>query len=439
MRRGDFRIRLLLAVILPSVLMACLLGLFWWNWTAHTLENALRERVEATAKQLATASELPLFSGDVQSLQGMVESIGTGDADLIAVKVADQHGTTIVNHGTADLLGGDLPRSARWSREQNGRYWRLVQPVLSAPLAIDDTATGVPPRAEPLGYVVLDVSLRRLTDMRDNMLLLGGTVIVVAILVSIALMIWLSHGVVQPLTRIIKGVETMGRGDLDTRIEGLGSPVFQPLADVINRMAEGVKLTQAELQHRIDDATKELREAKHKAEQEARMDALTGLYNRRAFLERADEELLRARRYNTPLSLVMVDLDNFKAINDKWGHAIGDQVLIAFADILKGSMREVDIVARIGGEEFVLLMTQTALEEARQAAERIRKDVMASPLQLGDAELHWTASLGVTALTGEDQSVVAALVRADWALYRAKEGGRNRVECETQNTPTPLL
>jgi diguanylate cyclase (GGDEF)-like protein len=196
-------------------------------------------------------------------------------------------------------------------------------------------------------------------------------------------------------------------------------------------------MTQAELQQRIEAATQEVREAKAKAEQEARLDPLTGLYNRRAFMELASGELLRARRYNSHLSIAMIDLDHFKKINDNWGHAIGDRVLVAFAGILKNSMREVDVIARLGGEEFVLLMTETTVEEATRVAERIRGDVVAGSLQLADAQLHWTASFGVTALHDDDYSVTAALLRADKALYKAKEGGRNRVEYEMKQADTP--
>jgi diguanylate cyclase (GGDEF)-like protein len=100
-------------------------------------------------------------------------------------------------------------------------------------------------------------------------------------------------------------------------------------------------------------------------------------------------------------------------------------------------MREVDVIARLGGEEFVLLMTETTVEEATRVAERIRGDVVAGSLQLADAQLHWTASFGVTALHDDDYSVTAALLRADKALYKAKEGGRNRVEYEMKQADTP--
>lgn len=397
----------------------------------------------ATAKQLAVATELPLFSGDLQSLQGMADNIAAGDVDLLGVTIANHRGDALVHHGAVSQLSNALPRRLSWSQEQDGQYWRLSMPVLPTLVHIDDmigpdAAKLAAEPSEPLGYVVLDVSLKRLAGAREKVFFLGVLVIVVAILLSVAAMVWLARGVILPLSRIIEGVAAMGKGNLDVRIDGDQCDVMRPLALVINQMAEGVKLTQAELQQRIEAATLELREAKAHAEQEARIDPLTGLYNRRAFMERASDELLRALRYRTPLSLAMIDLDHFKAINDRWGHAIGDQVLIAFADILKRSMRAVDVVARIGGEEFVLLMTETPVEEAMWVAERIRKDVEAAVLQVSGTQLHWTASFGVTLLQGNDYSVSTALQRADKALYRAKAGGRNRVEAEVDDLAAPL-
>lgn len=435
MRRGDFRVRLLLAVVLPSVLMAATLGLFWWNWTWQLLESTLKERVEATAKQLATASELPLFSGDMQTLQGMVENISTGDEDIQGVMIIDPRGGVLVKYGAGGGISGALPVASHWSQERDGMHWRLVHPVAPAPLSIDDLAASSPGRTsssppEPLGYVVLDVSLQRLASVRNNMLILGAAVIVVAILFSIALMAWLARGVVRPLSRIIRGVEDMGKGRLETRIAADQGDVFLPLVDGINKMAEDVQLTQQELEKRIEAATLELREAKIKAELEARIDPLTGLYNRRAFLERASDEVYRSRRYDKPLSLAMIDLDHFKAINDRWGHAIGDRVLTAFAGILKNHMRGVDVVARVGGEEFVMLMAETSFEDAMQVAERVRKDIKANFLHLDNTELSWTASLGVTVLGTDEDAVSAALIRADRALYLAKQNGRDRVESD---------
>jgi diguanylate cyclase (GGDEF)-like protein len=433
MRRIDFRLHLLLAAGLPSILMAIALGLFWWNWTLQTLEASLRERVEATAKQVATAAELPMFSGDLKGLQDLVDALAEQDSDLTGVTITDHRGAALVNHGSAGMLFGGLPTSLAWHKEADATTWRLALPIQIGDVTFGDlpaeTARPSSPQVkQPLGYVVLDVSLARLHASRDKMISIGLSVIGLAIVLSVVLMVWLAAGVTRPLARIIRGVETMAAGDLAARIDGIQSRVFQPLAENINKLAEGMQLSQNELEQRIEAATLELRAAKIIAEQEARLDPLTGLANRRAFMERASDELLRARRYNTPLSLAMIDIDHFKNINDRWGHAVGDQVLMAFADTLKRSMRDVDIVARIGGEEFVLLMTHTSTDEAVLVAERIRQDIEAFGLQMAEIRLNWTASFGVTGVHGDDYSVSAALVRADDALYRAKSNGRNRVE-----------
>lgn len=437
----DFRIRLLLAVALPSVLVAATLGMLWWNWTLQTLESALRERVEATAKQLAISAELPLFSGDTQSLQGIVDSVGTDDGDIRGVAITDPSGGLLAHRGPTHGIPDGLSADIQWAPQRGDRQWHLIQPVAAAPIAIDDMAASTRAvRASrdtpPLGYVVLHVSLDRLSRARDRMLMLGGGVIALSILFSLALTAWLARGVIRPLSRIIQGVEAMGKGHLETRIGTQDGDVFLPLVHGINKMARDVQLTQHELEQRIEAATRELREAKARAEEEARIDPLTGLYNRRAFMERATDELRRARRYGASLSLVMIDLDHFKSINDRWGHAMGDRVLVAFAEILKQHMRGVDVVARIGGEEFIMLMTEAGYADATQVAERIRNDIKASSLDLEDTHLTWTASLGLTILTAEDESVSAALVRADKALYRAKQLGRDRIEAEMPDAPT---
>ncbi len=166
------------------------------------------------------------------------------------------------------------------------------------------------------------------------------------------------------------------------------------------------------------------------AELLARTDALTGLANRRAFDETAQMEIQRAQRYGTPLTLILTDLDHFKAINDCYGHDAGDRVLQEFARILTSSMRTVDLVGRWGGEEFAILMPGTDLEEARQAAERMRKEVEQAEIQFATCSCRFTASFGVAAFLSDMPTLDSLLGRADLALYRAKRHGRNRVEVD---------
>lgn len=160
-------------------------------------------------------------------------------------------------------------------------------------------------------------------------------------------------------------------------------------------------------------------------------DELTGLINRREFVRLALVELSRAARVPSATSLIMVDVDYFKKINDRYGHPAGDEVLQQVASIMRSGVRTVDVVARMGGEEFVILLPNTTLEGALSAAEKIRANLDAGPLQLRSASLHVTASFGVSVLPqGQSGTLEDLYAAADQALYAAKNNGRNRVEAE---------
>jgi diguanylate cyclase (GGDEF)-like protein len=162
-------------------------------------------------------------------------------------------------------------------------------------------------------------------------------------------------------------------------------------------------------------------------ERQALLDGLTGLANRRNAEDALAGELARAERFGNPLALVMADLDDFKRVNDTYGHPTGDAVLRAFADVLRDTLREIDIASRWGGEEFALVLPETDLDGAMHVAERVR-EALATRIVLGPdgATLRVTASFGVAAYPGSatPEALVAA---ADEALYGAKRAGKNRV------------
>jgi diguanylate cyclase (GGDEF)-like protein len=157
------------------------------------------------------------------------------------------------------------------------------------------------------------------------------------------------------------------------------------------------------------------------------VDELTGLFNRRYFERSLNYDLERFRRYGRPFSVVMFDVDYFKKINDNYGHVAGDKSLKHLADMAKATVRSADLVARWGGEEFVLLLPETGAEGAITTAERFRKKVERATLDVDQGTLTMTISLGVVAVEKDyrgDQQIIMRSV--DDALYRAKEGGRNR-------------
>jgi diguanylate cyclase (GGDEF)-like protein/PAS domain S-box-containing protein len=161
--------------------------------------------------------------------------------------------------------------------------------------------------------------------------------------------------------------------------------------------------------------------------QQATTDELTRVANRRHFLEAAQSEIRRAQRLMYPLALAVIDLDHFKQINDTYGHAGGDQALVAFAKICQPLIREIDLFARIGGDEFALLLPGATGAQAGNVVERVRAALAAGPLKRDGQRVAITLSVGIACLLDGPESLEALLARADGALYQAKEAGRNRV------------
>jgi diguanylate cyclase (GGDEF)-like protein len=157
------------------------------------------------------------------------------------------------------------------------------------------------------------------------------------------------------------------------------------------------------------------------------LDGLTGLNNRRHFMALAEMELARFKRYGRPLALLMMDIDFFKSINDRYGHDVGDKVIKTVGNILQNHKRSSDIVGRLGGEEFALMLPEATLDSAAAAGERLRRVIAESPVGIGNESIQVTASVGVGACHDETCTIEQLLKEADVALYNAKRSGRNRV------------
>ena len=177
----------------------------------------------------------------------------------------------------------------------------------------------------------------------------------------------------------------------------------------------------------VGKLTVRLKESQLRLQQMSITDELTGIRNRRYIMGRLGEEFKRARRFNSSLGLVMVDLDNFKMVNDTYGHQFGDLVLVTVASRLRAGIREYDLLGRIGGEEFLIVSPDTDLEETREIAERMRGIIKAEPVNDDKRSVTITISAGVTMLIDEDASIDTLFSRADTALYMAKKEGRDRV------------
>lgn len=374
----SFRSRLFLGAILPALMMVSLLEWVFISRYQADIERAFLDRGRAMARQIGPAAEYALFSGSTETLRALADATRTSDTRILAVSVLGSGGEVLAHSGLP--LRTNLPLDDRLRVVDDAERTIVIAPILRSSLpASGDTdlwgdASGK--RGQVSGYVVVEISRDELALRQREML----QITIAILLGGLVLAGWLSFRIAGSVLR------------------------------------------------QLDTASCELRRQKEVAEALARTDALTGLANRRAFDEAAAQELERAKRYATPLTLIMTDLDHFKSINDSHGHHVGDLVLQNFAATLTRSVRGVDLVGRWGGEEFVILMPGTTLDEALQAAERMRLAVASTPTRYEDRSCGYTASFGVAAFKPESPTLDSLLGRADAALYRAKDTGRNRVE-----------
>ncbi|HEY1182131.1 MAG TPA: diguanylate cyclase [Rhodocyclaceae bacterium] len=436
MKGLGFRNHMLMLALLPAILVATLLSVIYVSWNFHEVEVALKERGRAIAKQLGTAAEYGIFSGSREILRALADAAQKGDPDILGVAILSERGQNLVRVGDSSPIPLEL--GERESVLEKADRIVLVVPVNRTVLPVDDiysdAVPGVRTTSRISGYVVLDVSRQRLVEVRNTQMLIGLDIALGGLLLGVWLALRMARGITRPLVHIIDVVERIGRGELGARVIPEEVRTLESLGHNINAMAERVTLAHGELQQKVEQATEELRKRKEEAELLARMDVLTGIPNRRAFMQAADQEVLRAQRYGNPLTVAVLDLDHFKTINDTFGHATGDHVLVDRANLLAASVREVDTVGRLGGEEFAILMPGTPLPEAIQAIERIRQAFEQNPVSDGDQLIRATASFGVAEYPGADPTVDGLLAKADGALYVAKARGRNRVEIPAQKS-----
>lgn len=212
----------------------------------------------------------------------------------------------------------------------------------------------------------------------------------------------------KPVTAFVSGMKKVKEGNLEARIEIMSSDEFGFMADAFNSMA-----AELERSHRALEAS-------------ATTDSLTGLLNHRSFDERLNSEYKRIARHSEPMSLIMTDIDNFKNINDTYGHLAGDIVLKKVANVLTKMIREIDIVARYGGDEFLILLLNTEEKQAIKMSERIRKAVEVMEFELDGKGIPVTLSLGIATTPREGGMKDELIELADKALYYAKRNGRNQ-------------
>lgn len=379
-----------------------------------------REKSSDAIRGAAHALDVLSHTVDFHLREGNDEAL----ADLLRVTVEDPRGPDFLGiqvRGPGRVVGdahasAELITRALGSREPI--YEQQGEDLFVAHPAFND---------EGRILVIGHVSLRRTEEAvaRSRTRLLGGALALGA-LVALALFVGLSRMVVRPLRALQEKAHTLGEGKLEQRVEVRGGRELRELAETLNRMAAALQMNRDELESRVEERTRELKEANRKLEQLAVTDGLTGVFNHRRFQEALDQEVLRTMRTNRPLSVLMMDVDHFKRFNDEFGHPAGDELLRKLAVVLQGELRATDLLARYGGEEFAVILPETPPELAMQVAERLRAAVE-TRINADQPQRRVTISIGV-ATRLENQGPEQLLSAADRALYDAKHGGRNQVK-----------
>ena len=419
--------RLLLVVLLPAALLAsAVAGLFVTRATTAT-ENALRERGLAIVSFLAPAAEYGVISGNRHSLAVLVDAV-LEQRDVAAVAIYDRSGETLAVNGRLRLSAPErlfTVTSAEFSAAGQQRL-ALSALVEAAPLRLDEVSAlefgfPEPAREGRIGWVYVELDTRALEAIKRNIVLTTVTIVLVGLLFTAWLAVRLARAVTHPLGELAGAVGDMARGKLDIRIaDNARLPELRALQGGFNTMAAAIAEAQQTLQSKVDEATAQLAH-------QAMHDPLTGLPNRRAFEQALESSVNGSRRAGDRDTLCFIDLDRFKIVNDTCGHAAGDELLRRIARMIRQRVRGDDLLCRIGGDEFALILHGCGTEEARRIAEDLREAVASLRFTWEERRFTVGASIGLVRIDGSLDSASDVLVAADLACYAAKKAGRNRI------------
>ncbi len=395
------------------------LGITGWlgyrNHTHQVLEETQR-RGEDMSRFVARSLAYSVVGYDYHTIQLLLEEM-VKSQDVVYAKVINNRGRLMAE------AGGRRAEQPEW-----GRFEEVIR--------LD---------GEPVGRLFIDYNgmriIRQLEERKSGMILREAAII---LLIALGEFLALSWIIIRPLATIhqslMEAVDDRGRIVSDIPITS--GDEFGRLAWLFNVMRRELNEVHSKLQSRIDAADQQLRHNNEKLERQSRelqrvnrqllelsiTDPLTGLYNRRHFDSVIEAELALCNRHGEPLSVLLIDLDHFKRINDRWGHDMGDRVLREVAEVLRRHFRKTDVLCRLGGEEFVALCRRAGPEVACELGEKVRCALAQIELKVPGNTIHVTATIGVDSFDSTASRRAEDLMKgADEALYHGKKTGRNRV------------
>ena len=306
------------------------------------------------------------------------------------------------------------------------RRWEGNQLLVGQPVILGNQVIGAV--ATALSTQQLDEKIAEIT--KQSIMLA-----IAAISASILVAFGMTRQITTPLRDLTSVTTAMSHGDLSTRVKTKSTDEIGHLAEAFNNMANSIQERESDLrtlanklEKEVEARTTELREKNIILEEQAITDALTKAHNRRHFFQLAYYSIEHTRRSGEPLSIILLDADHFKSINDTYGHQAGDEILIELVKNCEQVLRKSDVFARYGGEEFIVLMPNTSKETAYITAERLRTMISKEPLKYKEQSIKLTISLGIAGWSGQTELDLDEMItNADKALYAAKQAARNRI------------
>ncbi len=341
----------------------------------------------------------------------------SGDA-LFAVPLKYDHQAAFTRRVSSDRL--DVPITQALSGNETLMSWApdyMEQPVMASTRYIKELDWGL----------VAKINEAEVNQVINQNLMLIYAAEMVIILIALCVGIVLSYFIAKPIEKLRAHTSKVAQGSLEEPQLTGGWREARELTEHFSFMIKSLREFNESLQQKVDERTKELNEANLRLQTLATRDPLTGLHNRRYLDARISEEFERAKRYRHPLAVVMLDIDHFKSVNDTYGHGIGDDVLTKISAYLKGVIRDSDILARVGGEEFCLVLPECSANASMALLERVRVDIAGIEFSSEDTVFHVTCSFGVAYLESSTEGPGVLMGHADAALYQAKRSGRDRV------------
>lgn len=423
-RRMPLGRRMVFVLLLPSLLLSLVLGTLFVYQTNRDLDEAALQRGRAIVSFLGPAAEYALLSGNSEVLEGLMAR-ALEQADVSAVAFYDAEGAPLGVAGRALTTLPDAVLAANGDevavKAREGRLQFAVAVMSLAPAVEDYPAQDGSSGEERLGWVQVDLDTSSRDAAKTRTLLIVSALAVLALTVAIVMALRLAHSVGQPVALLVGAVRRMAAGDLEARVPAQSaSEELLELESGFNTMAAAIAENQRTLQARIDEATAQLAH-------QARHDPLTGLPNRRAFEESIEHAVSTYRRAGDVVTLLYIDLDQFKPVNDTCGHAAGDRLLRELSGLLRGRLRAEDHVFRIGGDEFAVILRGCSRDDALHIASALCAAVAAFDFVCAGQTFHVGASIGLARMDSTIGDVSALMQAADHACYEAKRAGRGCV------------